>query len=227
MKPGFIFNNLGLKLASLLIAGVLWAAAQGFQSVESSLDLPIAFTDAPENVVVVGQSVAEVNLKLKGSRAALRSAEEELQSFRISLVGLEPGTREFVIDAESLRLPRGAEVIARSPSKVELRIEPVIRKRVRVRADMVGDLPEGYTLGQVQVIPHEVMLEGARANLRRMREVPTRSVDLSELVESIRREVPLVLESGHVWRADARGEPVEIEIQIHKLDETPAGQGRG
>ncbi len=225
MKPGFIFNNLGLKLASLLIAGVLWAAAQGFQSVESSLDLPIAFTDAPETVVVVGQSVAEVNLKLKGSRAALRSAEEELHNFPISLVGLEPGTREFVIDAESLKLPRGAEVIARSPSKVELRIEPVIRKRVRVRADVVGDPPEGYTLGQIQVIPREVMLEGARSNLRRMRDVPTRSVDVSELEKSTIRSIPLVLDSGHVWRADARGEPVEIEIQIHAPDETGGRRG--
>ena len=225
MRPRFIFNNLSLKLASLLIAGVLWAAAQGFQSVESSLDLPIAFADAPENVVVVDQSVAEVNLKLKGSRAALRSAEEALQSFPISLVGLEPGTREFVIDAETLRLPRGAEVIARSPSKVELRVEPVIRKRVRVRADVVGEPPEGYTLGAVQVLPREVMLEGARGSLRRMREVPTRSVDLSGLSESTRRPVPLVLASGHVWRADARGEPVEVDIQIQPPDETPGGQG--
>jgi YbbR domain-containing protein len=98
---------------------------------------------------------------------------------------------------------------------------------VRVRADLVGDPPEGYTLGPVQVIPREVMLEGARGNLRRMREVPTRSVDLSDLRQSTRRPVALVLESGHVWRADARGEPVEIEIQIHAPDETPGGQGQG
>jgi YbbR domain-containing protein len=218
MKPAFLFNNPGLKLSSLLVAGVLWAAAQGFQSVELSLDLPIAFSDTPETVVVVGQSVSEVNLRLKGSRAALRSVAEEFSIFPISLVGLEPGTREFVIDTESLPLPRGAEVVARSPSKVELRIEPVIRKRVVIRADIVGALPDGYQIQGIELTPHEVVLEGARGSLRRLREISTRTVDVSELTETTSQQVPLVLEAGQVWRVGARGEPVEVKILIQAPD---------
>jgi len=218
MKPAFLFNNLGLKLSSLLVAGVLWAAAQGFQSVELSLDLPIAFSDTPETVVVVGQSVSEVNLRLKGSRAALRSVAEEFSIFPISLVGLEPGTREFVIDTESLPLPRGAEVVARSPSKVELRIEPVIRKRVVIRADIVGALPDGYRIQGIELTPDEVVLEGARGSLRRLREISTRTVDVSELTETTSQQVPLVLEAGQVWRVGARGEPVEVKILIQAPD---------
>lgn len=221
MRPGFVFNNLGLKLAALLVAFVLWAAAQGFQSDERSFDLPIVFSGAPESVVVVDQSVAEVNLRLKGSRAALRSAEEGLSSFPLSLVGLEPGTREFVIDADTLPLPRGAEVVARSPSKVELRIEPVIRKRVRIRPDLVGEVAPGYRVGRVAVAPEEVTLEGARSSLRRMREVSTRSIDVSPLQATTTQSVPLVLEADQVWRADARGEPVEVEIEI----QAPASGG--
>jgi YbbR domain-containing protein len=218
MRPAFLFNNLGLKLSSLLVAGVLWAAAQGFQSVELSLDLPIAFSDTPETVVVVGQSVSEVNLRLKGSRAALRSVAEEFSIFPISLVGLEPGTREFVIDTESLPLPRGAEVVARSPSKVELRIEPVIRKRVVIRADIVGALPDGYRIQGIELTPDEVVLEGARGSLRRLREISTRTVDVSELTETTSQQVPLVLEAGQVWRVGARGEPVEVKILIQAPD---------
>jgi YbbR domain-containing protein len=218
MKPAFLFNNLGLKLSSLLVAGVLWAAAQGFQSVELSLDLPIAFSDTPETVVVVGQSVSEVNLRLKGSRAALRSVAEEFSIFPISLVGLEPGTREFVIDTESLPLPRGAEVVARSPSKVELRIEPVIRKRVVIRADIVGALPDGYRIQGIELTPDEVVLEGARGSLRRLREISTRTVDVSGLTETTSQQVPLVLEAGQVWRVGARGEPVEVKILIQAPD---------
>ena len=226
MRRGFLFNNLSLKLASLLVAYVLWAAAQGFQSVELSLDLPITFTETPESVVVVAQSVTEVNLSLRGSRAALRSVEEELKAFAISLVGLEPGTREFVIDAQSLPLPRGAEVVARSPSRVEIRLDSVIRKHVRVRADLVGEVPEGYRLEGVDVVPRQIMLEGARGILRRMREVPTRSIDLSELKETTQQQVPLVLDSGRVWRADERGEPVQVEVRITAPD-VGAGSGPG
>jgi len=161
--------------------------------------------------------VSEVNVQLRGSRAALRLAHEELSRFPISLLGLEPGTREYVIDADVLPLPRGAEVTARSPSKVELRVEPVIRKRLRIHADVVGETAAGYRLLGVEVIPAEVMLEGARATLRSLGEISTRSIDVSGLTATTRQQVPLVLDGAQVWRVDARGEPVEVEIRIEAV----------
>jgi YbbR domain-containing protein len=108
--------------------------------------------------------------------------------------------------------------VARSPSKVELRIEPVIRKRVVIRADIVGALPDGYQIQGIELTPHEVVLEGARGSLRRLREISTRTVDVSGLTETTSQQVPLVLEAGQVWRVGARGEPVEVKILIQAPD---------
>jgi YbbR domain-containing protein len=218
-----LFENLGLKLMSLLVAIVLWAAAQGFQSVDLSLDLPISLEDVPDDLVVVDQSVSEVNVMLQGSRAAVRWAKEDLQRFPISLAGRKPGrAQQFLVDPKELDVPRGAEIVARSPSMVELHIEPVIRKRVRISSDVVGSPPEGYALGRVTATPAEILLEGARDRLRRLTQISTKAVDLSELRETTTLEVPLAFPTGYIWRAND-APPILIEIAIRPPDEPVEG----
>ena len=108
---------------------------------------------------------------------------------------------------------------------VELHIEPVIRKRVRVHSDVVGAPPEGYVLGRVTATPAEVLLEGARDRLRRLTQISTKAVDLSDLRETTRVEVSLVFPAGHIWRAEA-APPIQIEIAIQPPDESDGGSAQ-
>ena len=86
-----IFDNLLYKIVSLLIACVLWAAAQGVTDIEQSLDVPIAVEKVPDNLVVTEESAHEINLRLVGSRAALRQAAKSLQQYTVSLEGAKVG----------------------------------------------------------------------------------------------------------------------------------------
>ena len=168
----------------------------------------------------------DLDLATLGRRPVQR-VDHGLDSAAVGPGRVRLGARlDAVAEPLVLPLPRGAEVVARSPSRVEIRLDSVIRKHVRVRADLVGEVPEGYRLEGVDVVPRQIMLEGARGILRRMREVPTRSIDLSELKETTQQQVPLVLDSGRVWRADERGEPVEVEVRITAPD-VGAGSGPG
>lgn len=222
---GLLTQNLLYKLVAVLIAIVLWAAVQGSQSIEVSLDLPIELEERPPSLVVVDQSASEVNVKIVGSRAAVRRAEKELSSYRIPLGGVNAGEARFSVNAEQLQLPRGAQVLARSPSTVILQLEPVARKKVRVRADIVGEPPAGYKLVGISVDPSEVLLEGATGSIRKIREVLTDRVDVSEIRETTTQDIPLVFSGLHVWRADAEGEPVKLEIRLEPVpSESAAGE---
>lgn len=221
MQP---FRNLPYKVAALLVAGVLWASAQGIRSVEQSLDLPIFLEEVPEDVVVVGQSTTEVNLRIMGSRAAVRRAGRLVTRYPISLAGVRPGEARFAVETNRLSLPRGARVTARSPSTVTVRLEPRARKRVRVRPNLVGEVPEGYRLVGVDVEPEEVVLEGSKRALRNLREVTTDQIELGSLSGSVEREVHLALRSPDVWRADDGG-PIRVRVRVERL-ELP-GQGSG
>jgi YbbR domain-containing protein len=223
-----IFQNLIYKVVALLVAAVLWAAVQGSASIEESIDLPIELQGVPESLVVVGQSALEVNLRIKGSRAALRGARRDLKSYPISLEGIEPNMEaRFPVTREGLALPRGAEVVARSPSTVLIQTEQVVRKKVPVRADVVGTPPEGYRLVRVDVEPRQVVLAGARSSIRRLREVLTERVDVSDITETTTREAPLAFGGSLVWRAAEDDTPVKVRIELEGPPETPADESAG
>ncbi len=209
-----IFDNLIYKIAALLVATVLWATAQGFRSVEQGLDLPIVLQDVPSELVAVDQSAHEINLRIVGSRAALRQAEKNLLRYPLSLSDIKPGEARFSVTTDQLSLPRGARISARSPSTITLQIERVLTKRVKVRPDLGGALPEGLRVEAVSVEPGEVVLEGARSSMRRIREVMTDRIDLARLRETTTLETTLILGYPHVWRQEPENGPVRVHIDV-------------
>jgi YbbR domain-containing protein len=222
-----LFGNLGYKLVSVLFALVLWMAAQGFRSVEGSFDLPVAFIDMPEAFVVVDQSSSEVNVRVVGSRAALRRFEREVKNYPVSLRDASAKDLELLIpiDVERIKLPRGARIAARSPSSVAVELESVVRKRVPVRADVQGEPGPDLELRGVRVDPPEIVVEGARSSVDRIREVWTDRVELGRFTSSESRDVPLVFSQSHVWRADQEGMPVRVSVVVEPRSSGSAETG--
>lgn len=210
-----IFHNFGLKSVALLVALVLWGATQGVQSIEESLDVPIAIEDLSPDLVLVGQSATEVNLQMVGSRAAVRRAERQLTRFPISLRGMTEGEVRLAIEEDRISVPRGAQVVARSPSSVAIRLEPRARKRVPVRADLIGEPPKGYRLARIEVQPEEVLLEGAQGALRKLREALTDRIELGALQAPLEQEVRLAL-AEHVWRVNEEG-PIRVFLDVRPV----------
>jgi len=215
-----IFDNLLYKVVSLLIACVLWAAAQGVTDVEQSLDVPIAVEKVPENLVVVEESAHEINLRLVGSRAALRQASKTLQHYTVSLEGAKAGEARLAVNREELSVPRGARIAARSPSTVVYTLEPVVGKTVPVRADLAGELPAGMRLVRVSLEPKEIAILGAKSSVRNIREVVTDRIELGRLHETTLLESSVALGYPHVWRKDPDGGPIRVTVEVG-----PSGQG--
>jgi YbbR domain-containing protein len=212
----WLFRNPLYKLIALLVAVVLWASVQGIRSVEQSLDVPISLEDTPPDVVVVDLSATDINVRIVGSRAAVRRAERQLTRYPLSLRGLKPGEARLAVEADLLSPPRGARVTARSPSLVTVRLDHRVKKRVHVRADLVGEPPGGFRLVGVDVVPQEVVLEGARTALRNLREVLTERIELGTLRGPTEEEVRLALGSAHIWRADGEG-LIRVQIRVEPL----------
>src|SRR5262245_47045582 len=209
-----IFDNLLDKVVSILIACVLWAAAQGVTDVEQSLDVPIAVEKVPENLVVVEESAHEINLRLVGSRAALRQAAKSLQHYTVSLEGAKPGEARMSVNREELAVPRGARVAARSPSTLTYQLETVVSKTVPVRADLAGELPQGFRLVRVSLEPKDIAITGAKSSVRNIREVVTDRIELTRLRETTTLESSVALGYPHVWRKDTDTGPIRVSVVI-------------
>jgi|SRR5262245_14659824 len=220
-----IFDNLLYKVVSLLIACVLWAAAQGVTDVEQNLDVSIAVENVPANLVVVEESAHEINLRLVGSRAALRQASKALQRYTVSLEGAKPGEARLAVNKELISLPRGARIAASSPSSLVYQLETLATKSVPVRADLAGELPRGYKLVRVSVDPKEIAVVGAKSSVRNIREVVTDRIELARLRESTELESSVALGYPHVWRKDPDGGPIRVNVEIEPPAASPTNGG--
>ena len=152
--------HFGTLLLSFAIASVLWIMAHGTSPIERGVDIPVVFSGIPDNLVITDQTADVVNIRVLGSRAALRDIGPSELEYRIDVSGAKPGLLVHEVEAALIEVPRGARITSRSPAVIEVQFERKGRKAVRVRADLEGQVAEGFEIKAVEVDPPRVWLTG-------------------------------------------------------------------
>ncbi len=223
----------GTLLLSFLIASVLWGMAHGTSSIDRGVDIPVVFHGIPEDLVITEKTADAINIRVLGSRSALRNVSPTKMEYRIDVSGSKRGRGVFEVDVSRIELPRGATVVSRSPASIEVEFERRGRKAVRVRPDLEGQPADGYLITSVEIDPPRVWLTGARRDVLRLTEVVTETIDVEGLAASVERQVRLSLGSDQVWREEQG--TVEVRIQVDSepapdlegLGGEEAGEGEG
>src|SRR3990172_5032906 len=214
------FQDLRYKLLALGIALLLWVVASGTSSVERGFDVPIAFDGVPEELVIVDRSTSEVNLRVSGSRAALRGVSPGAMEYSLDVSGAKQGMADYEVDVSQFDLPRGAKIVSRSPSSVMVKFERRGAKVVRVRPDLEGEPEAGFQVASVTVEPERVRITGARSEVMRLNEVITETINLAGARETLEREVRLPLGPRNVWMEDPS--PGRVRVEIAPVPPPPA-----
>ncbi len=223
------FQDLRYKLLALGIALLLWVVASGTSSVERGFDVPIAFQGVPDDLVIVDKSTDEVNLRVSGSRAALRGVSPGAMEYRLDVSGAKQGMADYEVDVSQFDLPRGAKIVSRSPSSVMVKFERRGSKVVRVRPDLEGEPEAGFQVAGVSVEPDRVRITGARSEVMRLNEVITETINLAGAKETLERQVRLPLGPRNLWMEDPS--PVRVRVEIAaapppapKVEEKPGAE---
>lgn len=199
-------------VAALVMALLLWVAAHGSSPIERGFDLPVVFHDVPEDLVIVEQNTDVVNVRVLGSRSALRNFEASRAEYVVDVSGARAGTAEFEVDVSGLPLPRGARTVSRSPSQVEVKLERRGTKVMQVRPDVTGEPAPGFRLAKVEVDPPRVRVTGARREVLRLNEAGTEPVDVTGLSGPTERVVRVNLGGDHVWVEEATTVRVKLDV---------------
>ncbi len=214
-----LFANWSYKLLALAIAAFLWAVAHGESPIERGFDIPVVLRDVPGELVAVGQSADVVNVRVMGTRAALRNLSPGELEYRVSAAGAKPGPADYEVDPSRIELPRGARIVSRSPSDIEVRFEKRASRAVRVRPDIAGEPAQGFQVAGVDVEPRRVQITGARSEVLRISEVVTETIDLTDASAPLEREVRLSLGGGRVWLE--KPGPVKVRVRIEPRPAPP------
>jgi YbbR domain-containing protein len=208
------FENVrpGVLVLALAISVFIWAVAQGTSSVIQSFDVEVELVGVEDGLVITDQSSDEINVRLRGSRAALRNLDTGSLKYRVDARGGKPGVAVYEVDVETIEHPTGTQFVGYSPSRLQVRFEKRGRKAVGVRAEIEGTPAPGFHVAGVEIVPEKVWLEGARSQVMRLNEVVTESIDIAGLAASATRDARLVLAGGTVWAED--NAPVQVSIRI-------------
>jgi YbbR domain-containing protein len=188
-----VTSNLGTKVISIVIAGVLWSVVLGSRTVEVTKDIPLEVVTSPE-VVPSNDLPEKVSFRLAGPKAFLRAIlDRREEPIRISLLGASPGLVTHRFFSDNIRVPIGVKVVAVSPAALLIRLERLERKEVAIKAEIRGSPPAGYHLAGFEIVPPTLRVKGAVSRLENLAEVVSLPVDLSAIREPTERELNLDL----------------------------------
>ena len=197
-----LFENLGLKIASILLALLLYAHVVTDQEREQVVQIPIAAVGLADSLTSVGELPPRVAVKVRGKWKDLIRLGLTRPFLSIDLATAKPGMFRTSITAEDIsrraippelsRVVSVTEVL--DPRSVDLAIEPKATRSLPVRARIVGTPAAGYVFDRVpDVDPDSVRVMGPARLVQEIDTVYTQAVDITGEREKIQRQVSLAL----------------------------------
>jgi hypothetical protein len=184
------FENISLKLFSLIIAISLFALLRGQQERQQrTIPVAVILRLPPESSEreLMTPIPANVHATLRGST---RSIDQLIQTGITPIeVDLRQGKRDvLVFDPKSLSVPRDVDVTIIDPPSIRLEWQSVVTRRIPLQASITGTPAEGYGVkGEPEVEPQFVNLRGPTGLLEVMQFVRLAAFDVSGLTEGVHK----------------------------------------
>lgn len=160
-------NEIMLRVISFLVAIALWFYVGMEQNPNISVNIP----NIPLNVQNMGStltmtslSTETVSIRVKGRSGILSGISAKSAQAYIDLEGVKAGTQVLPVQVV---VPPNVELVGVVPAEVQVTLEPIVRKQLRVQADLKGELPTGNGALPAQLEPNTVFVEGAQSLVNR------------------------------------------------------------
>jgi YbbR domain-containing protein len=186
-----IFDNLGLKLASLGLAFALWIVVAGEQRDERTVNAPLALAQLPNNMTLLNVPGDFVTVQLRGPKSLISGLSPNEVDVNLDLSTLKEGENLVAVKTDQIDVPRGVEVVQVSPRLVRLVLESVTERTVRVAARVEGNPASGYYLKRALTHPDRVRLVGPRSEVNRLDKVYTSTISIEGRSHDFGSMVPL------------------------------------
>ncbi|MDX2494219.1 MAG: CdaR family protein [Desulfuromusa sp.] len=218
-------DNWTLKLLSLAFALLLWVFIMGERRLEVGYRVPLELQNIPQELMVANEVPSLVDVRVSGPRTLQMKVSPNDISIIVDLTDLKPGLTTFKRLEERLNLPSGLLVTRLSPSFIDLKLERIKQKLVPVKIALIGEPLSGFRVASVNLVPDEVLVEGAETELKSISEVITEEVDLNGVNEGFSLIVPLVYRGTYTHFKDER--TTEVQVEIQPVEPLPPAEDNG
>jgi len=176
------------------------------EPIETDLLLPVDFSNVPENMVLTDFHTDKIEIRIQATPTRIEKIQSEGTRYLVDLytdlafdpVGdsdfIEPG--EYLLPVEKNRIPlqSGIKIISVNPSYLSVKLEKKIRKTFKIKVAYVGQPAKGYRVLAATTEPSSIELAGAFSLIQSIKELKTKPINLTDVHESFKKEIPLDLE---------------------------------
>lgn len=194
----FLEGGVSLKTASVVIAIALWFFVNSRGVSEITISVPLEIKNLAEGYEIVTQKIKDVNVGLRGHERLIKSIRIQDIRVYLDMTKMREGWGVYYINKENIKVPRSIEVTKIDPSVVKINVEKIIEKKVRVKANIQGEVRKGYHIASVTVEPKKVSIEGAKSIAGKFREVSTDIIDITGKEESFEQKAKILTNGKNV-----------------------------
>ena len=215
-------RNLAAKLISVFFAMILWLYVMSVVNpriTSEVLNVPVQLMNESvirqSGLVVFGQPETTIRVRLSGNRDQVQRVTRENIDARIDLRGYGEGTNSIAIE---VNVPGGVDVDW-SPKFATIELERIVSKQKEVAVEIEGLPAQGYLLGEPQLRPNLVWIEGPESFVNSVEKIVA-ELTLEGQRENVSLNLPLraVNSRGEeVTQVDVRTTLVDIFLPIDQL----------
>lgn len=211
----FFFDNIALKIVSLIIALLMWYGVARDPVAEVSIQVPIEFARPPKDLDYTADVIPQAQLRLRGPARLLRDLPQEDVRAIIDLKNAMPGEHTYDLTTGQIHLPHDVEVMQINPSRLRLVFDQHETRQISVKPHIVGILPPGYRIESVTAKPATLTITGPARHVNAVDNALTDAVDVTGVTGQASFDVmpylpdPLV----HLTGSD----PVHVTVTTRKI----------
>ncbi|HXI83909.1 MAG TPA: CdaR family protein [Verrucomicrobiae bacterium] len=223
---GWISNNAGLKVASLVLATCAWFFVKGITSDRRPINGVPLEVKVKTGLTVLATSTATVNVTVRGTREDVRQVSRQDLSAVVDLTRTNQlGSITMRLSPSSVRHPPRVQVTEVDPAEVTVNVDEMIERNLPVQPQLGGELPPNLSVERVITQPETVKVRGPKTLLSGMANITTLPIDVTGRHTSFRERVELTPLAFPERLAQRHWVEVDVRIGVGRSVDTTPGRG--
>jgi YbbR domain-containing protein len=174
-----LFDNWGIKLLSLALSVSLWFYVTSKGKTEITLTVPLELRNIPQSMAVVGNVTGSLEVRVQGQERVLRDITIGKKVFGVLDLSLaKVGENVVPLSPDDIRRPSGVTVMHLSQSEVRVKLEPLARRALRLKAVLHGAPAPGYRVRKSAVTPARIVVEAPESVMQTLDGLQTMPIDI-------------------------------------------------
>lgn len=232
------WKHAGLKLLALVLAFMLFQISRQPLNDVRLVGVPVEFSGLRSGLEIVSDPNIQptVSLRLRGPRDLVRGLMPNQLAVIANLENKESGERVIQLKPKDVARPDGVQVLRIEPPSITLRLEPTMRKTVKVEPQYLGPPDEGLEIYQLTATPATIEIEGPQSQLSNLTQIKTESVSVKGYRQSFTTTVDVELPQPLLRVVNRASVTVKVELgarrgarsfnnlPVHASDRTTGGR---